>query len=70
MENTLKNLDRLRNEINNEMLEIAKTVSSELAKMGRHDLNTLLARYTQLSGQDIDLVYEYHDVYFGRTLRE
>ncbi len=60
----LDNIDRLRAEIHDEMVEIVTEVSSELARIGRQDLNTKLARYSELTGQDVDLIFEMGSLYF------
>lgn len=67
-EERLKHLHELQKNIDKEMLEIVLYVGEALSALNREDLVDKLKRYTELAGQDIDLVYEYHDTYFGRTI--
>lgn len=61
----IKHIKSLMADIHDEMFAICDTVSKELQALGRPDLNTKIARYTELSGQDLDCVYELHEAMFG-----
>ncbi len=49
-----------------EMADICNEVSSELAKIGRQDLNIKLARFVELTGQEIDLVFELGNLLYAK----